>query len=147
MHSTVRDSMTADPKTVAASAPVSEAARLMASEDVGSLPVVEGDELVGIVTDRDLVVQVVARGEDPDTVRVLDVYSKAPVVATPEEPLDEALQRMASEQVRRLPVVSDGRLVGILAQADVARGAQAESTGQMVEEISQEQEQEQEQRS
>lgn len=136
---TVGDSMTANPKTISGDAPISEAARLMASENVGSLPVVEGDELVGIVTDRDLVVQVVARGKDPDAVRVLDVYSKEPVVASPDEPLDQALQRMAAEQVRRLPVVSDGLLVGILAQADVAREAQSESTGQMVEEISQEQ--------
>jgi CBS domain-containing protein len=139
MESTVRESMTENPKTVAGDATVSEAARLMASEDVGSLPVVEGDELVGIVTDRDLVVQVVARGKDPDSVRVMDVYTKELVVASPEEPLDEALRRMASEQVRRLPVVDDGRLVGILAQADVAREAQPESTGQMVEQISQEQ--------
>jgi CBS domain-containing protein len=139
MESTVRESMTANPKTIAGDTPVSEAARMMASEDVGSLPVVEGDELVGIVTDRDLVVQVVARGKDPDNVRVMDVYTKELVVASPEEPLDEALRRMASEQVRRLPVVDDGRLVGILAQADVARQAQSESTGQMVEEISKEQ--------
>ena len=138
---TVRDSMTENPKTVAGSASVSEAAKLMADENVGSLPVVEGDKLVGIVTDRDLVVQVVARGQDPDSVRVSDIYSEQPVVASPDEPLDEALKRMASEQVRRLPVVSDGRLVGILAQADVAREALAESTGQMVEEISQEQSQ------
>ena len=134
---TVRDSMTEKP-TITGSAPVSEAAKLMASENVGSLPVVEGDELVGIVTDRDLVVQVVARGQDPDRVRVSDVYSEKLFVASPDEPLDEALKRMASEQVRRLPVVSEGRLVGILAQADVARGAQAESTGQMVEGISKE---------
>ena len=138
---TVRDSMTESPKTVAGSASVSEAAKLMANENVGSLPVVEGDKLIGIVTDRDLVVQVVARGQDPDTVLVSDIYSEQPVVASPDEPLDEALKRMASEQVRRLPVVSDGRLVGILAQADVAREALAESTGQMVEEISQEQSQ------
>jgi CBS domain-containing protein len=131
--------MTAYPKTISGDARISEAARLMASENVGSLPVVEGNELVGIVTDRDLVVQVVARGKDPNAVRVLDVYSKEPVVASPDEPLDQALQRMAAEQVRRLPVVSDGRLVGILAQADVAREAEPESTGQMVEEISQEQ--------
>jgi CBS domain-containing protein len=136
---TVRDSMTEHPKTVAASAPVSEAARLMAAENVGSLPVVDGDELVGIVTDRDLVVEVVARGFDAESVLVSDVCSEQPVVATPDEPLDEALKRMAKEQVRRLPVVSEGRLVGILAQADVAREAQAESTGQMVEQISQEQ--------
>ena len=135
---TVRDSMTEKPTTITGSAPVSEAAKLMASENVGSLPVVEGDELVGIVTDRDLVVQVVARGQDPGSVRVSDVYSEKPFVASPDEPLDEALKRMASEQVRRLPVVSEGRLVGILAQADVAREAQAESTGEMVEKISKE---------
>ena len=135
---TVRDSMTEKPTTITGSAPVSEAAKLMASENVGSLPVVEGDELVGIVTDRDLVVQVVARGQDPGGVLVSEIYSDRPVVASPDEPLDAALKRMASEQVRRLPVVSEGRLVGILAQADVAREAQAESTGQMVEEISKE---------
>ncbi len=135
---TVRASMTENPTTIAANASVTEAAKLMASENVGSLPVVEGDQLVGIVTDRDLVVQVVARGDDPDSVRVSDIYSEKPVVASPDEPFDEALKRMASEQVRRLPVVSDGRLVGILAQADVAREALAESTGQMVEQISEE---------
>ena len=139
MHSTVRESMTENPKTIVGDAPVSEAARVMATEDVGSLPVVEGDELVGIVTDRDLVVQVVARGKDPESVRVMDVYTKELVLASPEDPLDEALRRMASEQVRRLPVVDDGRLVGILAQADVAREARPESTGQMLEEISKEQ--------
>ena len=138
---TVRASMTENPKTIEGSASVSEAAKLMASENVGSLPVVEGQQLVGIVTDRDLVVQVVARGQDPDSVQVSDVCSQKPVVASPDEPLDEALKRMASEQVRRLPVVSDGRLVGILAQADVAREAEAKSTGQMVEEISQEESQ------
>jgi CBS domain-containing protein len=82
-------------------------------------------------------VQVIARGLDPNGVKVADVYTDKPVVAAPDEPLDEALHRMAEEQVRRLPVVSDGRLVGMLAQADVARTADAASTGQMVEDISQ----------
>jgi CBS domain-containing protein len=109
----------------------------MLSENVGSLPVVDGEEkLVGMVTDRDLVLQVVAKDLDPHKVPVSDVCSESPVTASPEEPLDEALQRMASEQVRRLPVVSDGRLVGILAQADIARTAKPESTGRLVEEIS-----------
>ena len=67
-----------------------------------------------------------------------DVCTANPVVADPEEPLETALQRMAAEQVRRLPVVAEGRLVGILAQADVARTAQSTSTGEMVEKISQE---------
>ncbi len=132
----VRDSMTANPMAIEAEQPVAKAAELMARENVGSLPVVENGELAGIVTDRDLVIQVVARGLDPKSVKVADVYTEKPVVATPDEPLDQALQRMAEEQVRRLPVVSDGELVGMLAQADVARSADAQSTGHMVEEIS-----------
>jgi CBS domain-containing protein len=130
--------MTASPRSIDRSESVVQAARLMASEDVGSLPVVEGDQLVGVVTDRDLVLQVLAKDLDPTKVTISEVASENPVVAKPDEPLDAALQRMAQEQVRRLPVVDDGRLVGILAQADVAREAQAASTGEMVEQISQE---------
>jgi CBS domain-containing protein len=133
---TVKDVMTPGPTSIASDAPVVEAARHMASEDVGSLPVVDGDALVGMVTDRDIVLQVVAKDLDPNKVPVSDVCSESPVTAEPEEALDEALQRMAKEQVRRLPVVSEGRLVGILAQADVARTARPESTGRLVEEIS-----------
>jgi CBS domain-containing protein len=133
----VRDAMTSSPSTVASDATVVEAARTMAAEDVGSLPVVEGDELVGIVTDRDLVTNVVAKDLDPNKVSVADVCSENPIVASADEPLDAALKRMASEQVRRLPVVHDGRLVGILAQADVAKAAGSAETGQMVEDISQ----------
>jgi CBS domain-containing protein len=69
---------------------------------------------------------------------VAEIASENPVVARPDESLDAALQRMAQEQVRRLPVVEDGRLVGILAQADVARTARSTSTGEIVEQISQE---------
>ena len=135
-NTTVRDSMTANPKTVSPETTAMEAAKLMATEDVGSLPVIVDEQLVGIVTDRDLVIQLVARGLDPKNVRIADVYTDQPAVASPDEQLDEALERMAQEQVRRLPVVSDGQLVGMLAQADVARSARPESTGQMVEEIS-----------
>jgi CBS domain-containing protein len=137
-NATVSQAMTAAPRSIESGQSVVEAARLMASEDVGSLPVVEGDRLVGIVTDRDLVLQVLAKDLDPGKVSIAEVASENPVVAKPDEPLDAALQRMAQEQVRRLPVVDDGRLVGILAQADVAREARAASTGEMVEQISQE---------
>ena len=135
---TVSQAMTSSPRSIERSESVVQAARLMASEDVGSLPVVEGDQLVGIVTDRDLVLQVLAKDLDPTKVTISEVASEDPVVAKPDEPLDAALQRMAQEQVRRLPVVDDGRLVGILAQADVAREARPASTGEMVEQISQE---------
>lgn len=137
-NATVSQAMTASPRAIESGQSVVEAARLMASEDVGSLPVVEGDRLVGIVTDRDLVLQVLAKDLDPSKVNISEVASENPVVAKPDEPLDTALQRMAQEQVRRLPVVDEGRLVGILAQADVAREARAASTGEMVEQISQE---------
>jgi CBS domain-containing protein len=133
---TVRDLMTAGPTSIASDAMAVEAARRMLSEDVGSLPVVEGETLVGMVTDRDLVLKVVAKDLDPNKVPVSDVCTQNPVTVGADESLDEALQRMAKEQVRRLPVVSDGQLVGILAQADVARHTNAESTGRLVEEIS-----------
>jgi CBS domain-containing protein len=133
---TVREAMTASPRSIESDESVVQAARMMANEDVGSLPVVDGGGLVGMVTDRDLVVQVLAKGLDPEKVKVSEVASENPVVAEPEESLDSALQRMAREQIRRLPVVEDGRLVGILAQADVARTADSDSTGEMVESIS-----------
>jgi len=128
--------MTPAPTTVEAGEDVVEAARLMAVQDVGSLPVVDNGELVGIVTDRDLAVQVLAKDLDPHKTTVASVCSENPVVVGPEDSLDDALQRMAREQVRRLPVVEDHRLVGILAQADVSRAADADATGRMVEEIS-----------
>ena len=132
----VREAMTPAPTTIEAGEDVVEAARLMAVQDVGSLPVVDNGELVGIVTDRDLAVQVLAKDLDPHKTTVASVCSENPVVVGPEDSLDDALQRMAKEQVRRLPVVEEHRIVGILAQADVSRAADADATGRMVEEIS-----------
>lgn len=108
----------------------------MTTENVGSLPVVAEQKLVGMITDRDLVTNVLAKDLDPNKVPVSDVATQNPVSVSPDESLDTALERMAEKQVRRLPVVEDGRLVGILAQADVSRTAQPESTGRMVEKIS-----------
>lgn len=136
MSATVREAMTPAPTTIPHDADVTRAARAMISEDVGSLPVVDGETLVGIVTDRDLVVHVLAKDLDPAKTTVADVCSESPVVARPDEPLDTALERMAEAQVRRLPVVDDDRLVGILAQADVSRTAPARATGELVEQIS-----------
>lgn len=133
---TVREAMTTSPATISAQSTVVEAARLLATHDVGSLPVLDEGTLVGMVTDRDLVVQVLAKDADPHKVTVDEVCSENPVVATSDEPLANALDRMAREQLRRLPVVEEDRLVGILAQADVSRAADADDTGRMVEEIS-----------
>jgi CBS domain-containing protein len=137
-NATVQEVMTPSPSAIESNENAIEAARMMMAENIGSLPVVNGDELVGMVTDRDLVLQVMAKDLDPNVVPVSQVCTEDPVVATPDEPLDAALGRMAAEQVRRLPVVKGTRLVGILAQADVARSADSKSTGQLVEKISEE---------
>jgi CBS domain-containing protein len=129
--------MTSNPSNVETSSSVVEAARLMKSEDVGSIPVTEGDRLVGIVTDRDIAIRVVAEGKDVRSVTVGEIASKDLVTVDPQQDLDEALRLMAQHQVRRLPVVEeDGRLVGILAQADVAQQGDDTKTGQVVEQIS-----------
>ena len=131
----IRDIMTSSPTKVETSTTVAEAAKIMASEDIGPLPVVDGGRLVGIVTDRDLVVRVLAEDRDPKSTNVGDVASSELVTVAPDTALDEALRKMASAQVRRLPVVEGGRVVGIVAQADVARQTPQE-TGEVVEEIS-----------
>lgn len=137
-HRLVRDVMTANPRTIDPSAPVIEAARLMRDEDFGPLPIVEGDTLVGMLTDRDLVVRVVAEGKDPQSTRAGDIASRDLVTVDPQQSLEEAMNLMEKHQVRRLPVCEeDGHLVGILAQADVARHADEAKAGQMVEQISQ----------
>jgi CBS domain-containing protein len=139
MAKTITDIMSANPCAIDADKPVAYAAQMMKEEDVGLAPIVEGDRLVGALTDRDIVTRVVAEGKDPQSVKVRDVASTALVTIDPQEDLDEALRLMASYQVRRLPVVEeDGRLVGVLAQADVAREANDKKTGQLVEEISKE---------
>lgn len=137
MGKSIRDTMTGNPRKVDTTTPVAEAAKLMATEDVGSLPVTEGDRLVGMVTDRDIVTRVVAEGKDAQAATVGEIASKDLVTVDPQQDLDEALRLMAQHQVRRLPVVEeDGRLVGILAQADVAREGEDSKTGQLVERIS-----------
>ena len=134
----IRDVMSSNPSAIEADKPVTEAAKLMRDEDVGLAPVVEGDRLVGTLTDRDIAVRVVAEGKDPQSTTVREVASTDLVTIDPEQDLDEAVRLMAQHQVRRLPVVEeDGRLVGIVAQADVARQADDRQTGEVVERISQ----------
>ena len=138
MGQSIKDVMTSDPCTIDADKSVAYAAKMMRDEDVGLAPIVEGDKLFGMLTDRDIAVRVVAEGRDPDQVTVREVASKQVVTIDPQQDLDEALRIMAKHQVRRLPVVQeDGRLVGVVAQADVARKGDDAETGQLVQEISQ----------
>jgi CBS domain-containing protein len=137
MGKKISELMSPNPCAIEADKPVSHAARMMKDEDVGLAPIVEGDRLVGTLTDRDIVTRVVAEGKDPQSVAVREVASTSLVTIDPGQDLDEALQLMARNQVRRLPVVEeDGRLVGVVAQADIAREAKDKQTGELVEEIS-----------
>src|ERR687884_59538 len=137
MPKTVREVMTSKLCSIDTDKPVAYAARMMRDEDVGVAPIVEGDRLVGVLTDRDIAVRVVAEGLDPERVKVSEVGSRDVVTLDPKQDLDEALRLMARHQVRRLPVVEeDGRLVGVVAQADVAQTADERRTGEVVEQIS-----------
>ena len=137
MAKSIRESMTSNPCSIDADKPVSYAAKMMRDEDVGLAPIVEGERLIGALTDRDIAIRVVAEGRDPEATTVREVASQELVTVDPQQGLDEALRLMAEHQVRRLPVVEeDGRLVGVLAQADVAQEADPKDTGRMVEEIS-----------
>ena len=138
MAKSVRDAMTENPRSIRASASVVEAARLMRDEHIGSLPITDDEELVGMITDRDITTRVVAEAADPKMTSVGDVVSRDLISIEPDEDLEEAVQLMASHQVRRLPVVENGRLVGIVAQADVALTLREneQRTGELVEAIS-----------
>ncbi len=138
MAKTIRDLMTSNPTTIEPDKTVVDAAKLMDDEDAGLIPIVEGQKLVGTITDRDIAIRVVAEGKDPQSAKVRDVMTSRLVTVDPEQDLDEALRLMAEHQVRRLPVVEeDGKIVGIVAQADVAKHTSDEQTGDVVQQISQ----------
>jgi CBS domain-containing protein len=132
----LKDVMTTNPTTVEPGTSLKEAAQLMKSDDVGALPLIDGGRLVGMITDRDIAIRAVAEGK-LDAV-VGDIASKDIVSIDPEQSLEEAARLMAKHQIRRLPVCEeDGRLVGIIAQADVAQIGHDELTGEVVQRISQ----------
>ena len=120
---------------------VEHAARLMRTEDVGPIPVVENPEskrLVGIITDRDITVKVIAEGREARRTRVGDIMTPDPVSCRESDSIHSAISAMSNHQVRRIPIVDENdRLAGIISQADVAtRVGDTESTGDVVENIS-----------
>jgi len=134
--------MSDNPTACLPSDSVIEAARLMKANDVGSIPVVEDNQerrLVGIVTDRDIVMRVVAEARDAKTTMVEDVMTRDLMTVGPDDDVGRVIAAMEEHQVRRILVVDgDGRLVGIIAQADIAARMEApETTAEVVERISQ----------
>jgi CBS domain-containing protein len=120
MATTVDQVMTHDPRTVSPDDTVLDAARQMREGDVGDVLVVDGGKLAGILTDRDIVVRAVADGRDPSDVRVGDIRTEGVATLTPDQPLKDAIRLMRDQDVRRAPVVQDGRPVGILSLGDLA---------------------------
>jgi CBS domain-containing protein len=140
MGTRIVDVMTKHPRAVEPHTSVREAARLMEGDDVGSLPVVEVRDkarLIGVLTDRDIALRVVAAGRDPESTPVSEVASREVHTVNPDDDVDTALELMARAQVRRLPVVlEDGELVGILSQADLPRLTKEKNVGEIVGAIS-----------
>lgn len=137
------DVMTRDVVTCTPEDSIVDVARLMKTADIGPVLIVDHETsrtLVGIVTDRDIVIKVVAEGQEPQSTRVGDVMSRKLVTCRAEDDIDIAMKAMAQFQLRRIPVVEDNmRLVGIISQADVATRVDApEKTAEVVREISEE---------
>jgi CBS domain-containing protein len=134
--------MTKNPVCCLPNDTVIKAAELMKSENIGSIPVIENEQtqkLVGIVTDRDLALKIIAEGRDARSTKVESVMTRKVVTCRADHDLQKALDAMAEHQLRRIPIVdNDNKVVGIIAQADVAtRADQPEKTAEMVKEISQ----------
>lgn len=126
MADTVRDLLKGDPVTVEASATVQEAAKLMDEKDIGNVLVVENNEVQGIITDRDIVVRVVAKGEGSDA-SVREAATTDVETLEPDASIDDAIQKMEQGNVRRLPVVEDGKPIGVISLGDLAQARDKDS--------------------
>ena len=134
-----QDIMTKDPACVTPDTPVRDAARLMKNEDVGIIPVVESrgsKKLVGVITDRDIAIRVVADGAASSDSSVRDVMTSNITTSAPGDNVKDVMELMGREQVRRIPIVDGGELVGIVAQADIVREADDKRAERTVEKIS-----------
>lgn len=119
MNTSIRESMTKELVTISSTQSIQEAAELMSSQNIGSIPVVDGGQVKGIITDRDITLRSTAEGKASDT-KVADVMSSNLVTGTPDMSSEEAAQLMASNQIRRLPIVENNQLVGYVALGDLA---------------------------
>lgn len=132
----VREAMTGNVCLAAPDRSIREAARMMADQDIGALPVGENDRLIGMITDRDIAVRAVAQGLGPDT-QIREVMSQDVRYCFDDEDLEDAAQNMSGLKVRRLPVLNrDKRLVGILSFSDLAQCEDAKTTGRAISDIS-----------
>jgi len=137
MAKSARDIMTGDAECVQETDSILDAAKALADRDVGAMPICgEDNRLKGMLTDRDIVVKVLAQGKDPSSTKVSELAEGKPVTIGADDSIDEALKTMSDHKVRRLPVIDGHDLIGIISQADIARNLEDEKTGDLVEAIS-----------
>jgi CBS domain-containing protein len=120
MSSTVRDVMTSDPVTMSESATIVSAAQAMRDADIGAVIVMRDNDVSGILTDRDTTVRAVAEEKDPHRTTVGEIYTRNPTTVSPSDDVDRAVELMREQAVRRLPVVENGKPVGIVSIGDLA---------------------------
>lgn len=136
MPGAISQVMTRDPEVIEPDATLQEAAQLMLDRDIGALPVCEGRRLIGMLTDRDITIRATAAGKAPQSTTVREAMSDATLTCTEEDSVDEVLQKMGDQQVRRIPVIDDQQnLVGIVSLGDLAVD-QAEGTEETLRQIS-----------
>jgi CBS domain-containing protein len=134
----IQEVMTPDVSYVEPDTPILEIARKMREADIGSTPVIEHDRLVGMVTDRDIVVRVVAEGRPTQTATARDAMSPGILYCFDDDSVEDVLEKMGDQQIRRLPVVNrDKRLVGVVSLGDLSLTGRRKATGEALEEISQ----------
>ena len=137
MGKTARDIMSPDADCVQASQSILDAAKELANRDVGAMPICgDDDRLKGMLTDRDIVVKVLAQGKDPSSTKVSELAQGKPVTIGADDSIEEALRTMSEHKVRRLPVIDGHELVGIVSQGDLAKSIDEEKVGELVEAIS-----------
>lgn len=137
MSKTARDVMTPDAKCIGEDETVTEAAKKLAEHGFGAMPICGNDDrLKGMLTDRDIVVKVLAGGKDPGRTKAGELAQGEAVTIGADDPIDELLKTMTEHKVRRLPVIDGYQLVGIVSQADVARNLPEDRVGDLVEAIS-----------
>ena len=137
MANVARDVMTPNPECVGENETVLDAAKKLADRGFGAMPICgEDNRLKGMLTDRDIVVKVLAQGKDPSSTKVSELAEGKPVTIGADDSIEEALRTMSEHKVRRLPVIDGHDLVGIISQADIARNLDDEKTGDLVEAIS-----------
>ena len=128
MAQSIRDVMSANPITMPVASTVSEAARTMREANIGDIIVLEGDQLYGIVTDRDIVVRAVAEGRDPETATLGDICSREMTTLSPTDIVEEAVRLMRDKAIRRVPVIENGTPIGIVSLGDLAVSQDLHST-------------------